>query len=130
MNRHLIVAGVLMVLGLTTCYGAQSTTTPQTEQQRVQDLPRFKAGYEVAAGHSMDAKRFTKAEFSNHVYNRTKAQIRAEFGSPDLVQEYSDSWVYTRLAVFDADAGTRAQTVTVQFTGLPSPDDVVADVRF
>lgn len=90
----------------------------------------YKAGYEAQAGHAMDARQFTKAEFSNYAYNRTKAQIRSEFGSPDVVQDYDDSWVYMNLAVFDAAAGTRAQTVTIQFTGLPAPDDVVAAVTY
>ncbi|MBX9802938.1 MAG: hypothetical protein K2Y04_09265 [Caulobacteraceae bacterium] len=123
-----------MALGLNACDPATSnqppTTATATQPQRVEDLPGFKAGYEGAAGHAIDARRFTKTEFSNYAFNRTKAQIRAEFGSPDVVQDSTDSWMYTSLAVFDADAGTRAQVVTIQFTGLPSPDDVVADVRF
>ena len=117
MNRHLIVAGALMALGLSAC---DQATTDQTRT----------AGYVGATGHAVDARRFTKTEFSNYAFNRTKAQIRAEFGSPDVVQDGTDSWTYTSLAVFDADAGTRAQIVTIQFAGLSGPDDFVADVSF
>lgn len=106
-----------MALGLSACDPATSNQ-PST------------AGYEGAAGNAVDAKRFTKAEFSNYAYNRTKSQIRAEFGSPDAVHDATDSWMYTSLPVYDADAGTRVSVVTIQFAGLSGPDDSVADVTF
>jgi len=72
---------------------------------------------------------YTKAEFSNHVFGKTKSQIRAEFGRPDMVDDGSDSWYYNSLKVFDPDAGTHAIAV-IRFEGIQGSEDSVAQVRY
>jgi len=137
--RTYIITGAVFVVAFATILILTQEPTPykgppssglQSEPERIEDSPGFRAGYMATNGHPPEAQRFTKAEFDNHVFGRTKAEIRAEFGPPAYVQDYNDSWVYNDLAVFDAAAGTRAISVTVQFTGAPAPDDVVAQVTF
>ncbi len=74
---------------------------------------------------------FTKAEFSSHVYGKTKAEVRQEFGAPTAVNDKTDSWYYEdrALNVYDADAGIRT-LVWIRFSGAPSPDDTVVDVSY
>jgi hypothetical protein len=58
-----------------------------------------------------------------------KADIRAEFGSPDAVYDSDDSWLYSHANVYDADAGISAMA-RIQFSGLPAPYDTVVSVHF
>lgn len=74
-------------------------------------------------------RQFTKAEFSREVLDKTKAEIRAEFGSPDRVDEGPDAWVYVTLPIFDEAAGTK-MGAEIRFAGLEDDKDFVADVHF
>ena len=91
------------------------------------------AGYRVeAAQHPNEAKprKFTKSEFSNYVYGKTKAQLRAEFGAPFAVDDTSDEWKYgTNIGVVDAEAGTPVY-VAIRFTGFDGPDDEATSARY
>lgn len=80
-----------------------------------------------AAGSA--SHQFTKAEFDRHVFGKTKAEIRTEFGAPLTVHDADDEWFYPSLAVYDADAGIQV-AVTVRFVGIEGPNDTVAGVRF
>jgi hypothetical protein len=79
------------------------------------------------------ARTFTPQEFRTYAYMRTKAQIRAEFGSPDFVFEPDDSWSYfagnSRLIVVDPDAG-RKVSANIQFEGIPGPQDPALQVTY
>lgn len=72
---------------------------------------------------------FTKDGFSDYVYGMTKSRLRAQFGPPDAVHDMNDSWYYSRLPIFDQDAGIQVP-VTVQFMGIGGPEDEVAHVRY
>jgi hypothetical protein len=73
--------------------------------------------------------RFTKTEFDDFVFGKTKAEIRREFGSPDGVDEASDSWYYNQLGITDPEAGTHA-VVKIRFLGIAGPSDSVASTSF
>ena len=83
-----------------------------------------------ADADSPAARTFTKTEFDDYVYSRTKTQIRDEFGSPDTVDDDSDSWYYWHLPVYDRDAGIQVHTVVIRFSGIDGPTDFVASVRY
>lgn len=72
---------------------------------------------------------FTKDEFSDYVYGTPKSRLRAQFGPPDAVHDMNDSWHYSRLPIFDQEAGIQAP-VTVQFMGTGGPGNEVAHVRY
>ncbi len=80
------------------------------------------------------ARQFTTKQFDNYAFDKTKAQIRSEFGPPDTVIESTDTWYYSsinhQLVISDADAGTRVD-VWVHFSGMDGADnDRVAEVKF
>jgi hypothetical protein len=84
------------------------------------------------AGLAIPPHMFTVDGFDRYAYNRSKAQIRAEFGSPDSVDESDDSWFYSSvnpsLAVTDPSAGTRV-LVDIRFVGFgDAQSDTVASV--
>jgi hypothetical protein len=83
----------------------------------------------TAAAAASSERRFTKVEFDNYAYNRTKAQIRAQFGPPLVVHDESDTWFYSSIQVFDPEAGTQAG-VNIQFAGMPGSDDFVVSVSY
>lgn len=91
------------------------------------------AGYNSMAGASSAEparRRFTKTEFSNYVYGKTKAQLRAEFGSPMSVDDSTDSWTYgPNIQVYDDQAGSSTM-VKIRFIGLEGPDDEAVSVRY
>lgn len=75
-------------------------------------------------------RRFTKQEFAQHVQGKTKADIRREFGPPLVVHDDSDSWYYSKLPIYDADAGIQV-SVTIRFMGLtPAEADEVLEVSY
>lgn len=73
--------------------------------------------------------RYTKAEFETHVLNKTKAEIRSEFGPPLLVHDDLDEWFYGNLPVYDADAGIQVG-VSIRFAGLADGSDFVVGARY
>ncbi len=76
---------------------------------------------------------FTKSSFEQYVLNKTKSELRAEFGPPDSVDEAHDRWYYLpfnkTLYVTDPDAGVRVGPL-IAFFGVKGPSDAVVDVRF
>src|ERR1700761_4868003 len=109
-----IVGGLMGVFALV-AVGAdylQSNATPPLEVQRVE-------------------QHWTKAQFRSAVEQMTKAQVRNAFGSPGLVQDSNDSWLYSYLPVYDEAAGTKVGGTWIKFEGLSDPDkDQVAQVSF
>jgi outer membrane protein assembly factor BamE (lipoprotein component of BamABCDE complex) len=71
----------------------------------------------AASDDSQPTQRYTKDDFEELVLGKTKAEVRAQFGSPNHVSG-SDEWDYLHLPVYDKDAGTEVGTTTIQF-GLP-----------
>ena len=73
---------------------------------------------------------FTLKEFDAYARQRTKAQIREEFGSPDSVTESRDEWYYSsrseRLVVVDPNAGIQV-AVNIVFTGPMTGEDGARD---
>jgi outer membrane protein assembly factor BamE (lipoprotein component of BamABCDE complex) len=74
-------------------------------------------------------RHFTKQEFDRYASNRTKDQIRAEFGTPMSVHDDLDTWVYSNLPIYDAEAGTR-EMVSIRFAGVDGPQDFVVDTSY
>ena len=76
---------------------------------------------------------FTKKEFDNYAFNRTKEQIREEFGPPDGIHDDIDEWLYIstnqNLTVMDPDAGKQV-SVSIRFIGVDGPADTVASVNY
>lgn len=68
---------------------------------------------DTAADNPSPAQKWTKTEFIQLVAGKTKAQIRAEFGSPDSVQ--GSEWLYFHLPVYDKDAGAQVGTTDITF---------------
>lgn len=85
----------------------------------------------AARGPESDAtpRRFSKTSFDNYVYGMTKRELRQRFGSPGLVHG-DGTWVYFDLPVFDEDAGTKAQYVSIKFMGMGGMEDEVAEVSY
>lgn len=106
---------------------AAETQTAMIEAAQTADQAAIDAA--AAAAESARPSQFTKVEFSNHVYGLTKGQIRAQFGSPNLVHGTDGSWFYTSLPVYDADAGIQVP-VTIMFMGIGGPEDEVVGVDF
>lgn len=84
-----------------------------SENTQATDLPSEPAAGEQPAV-SPEVRQYTKEEFEKEVLGKTKAEVRAEFGSPQEVFS-SAEWYYFRPPVFDADAGTRAESVVIKF---------------
>ena len=78
---------------------------------------------------SLHRSRYTKAEFNNYAYGMTKAQIRAEFGSPLVVHDDGSRWYFPNLPVYDADAGIQVP-VTLGFMRIGGLEDEVATVEY
>jgi hypothetical protein len=76
-------------------------------------------------------KSWTKTQFSRAIDGMTKAQVRAQFGSPGQVADNSDEWTYFQPPIYDDAAGTKIMWVVVKFEGLDDPaKDGVAEVSF
>ena len=79
------------------------------------------------------ARTFTKKEFDQYAFNRTKAQIREEFGPPDGIHDDIDEWLYIpsnkSLIVMDPDAGEQV-SVSIRFLGLDGSADTVVSVHY
>jgi hypothetical protein len=110
-----IVAAFTAVIGIMELVGAPSQPVATTYPE----LPDY-----IGNQHQ-----FTKSEFEAEVLNKTKSEVRAEFGSPDNVYDNDDSWSYNNLPIYDADAGTHA-VVFIQFDGINDKTDAVAVVRY
>jgi len=85
---------------------------------------------EAAAEPARGPRRFTKQEFAQYIQGMTKADIRREFGPPLVVHDDTDSWFYSDLPVYDADAGIQV-SLTIRFMGLtPAEADEVLEVSY
>jgi hypothetical protein len=84
--------------------GVSRDPPDQTLQVQAPDRPN----QEVPSPHQ-----WTRDEFGAHVHGKTKAQIRAEFGSPDSSD--GDKWEHDHLDILDVDAGTHAHTAIIRF---------------
>lgn len=91
--------------------------------------PPAAAAAAAAADAAAAQRQFTKQSFDRYVYNRTKEQIRAEFGTPMSVHDDSDTWVYSNLPIFDAEAGTR-EMVSIRFAGIEGAQDFVVETSY
>jgi len=69
-------------------------------------------------------------DFIVHVYGKTKAQVRAEFGSPDNFDSASNTWFYWHLDITDSQAGTPVRNTAIEFAEIGGDYDTVNDVRF
>ena len=87
------------------------------------------AAAKEAASTPRVPSRFTKAQFDNFVYGKTKPQIRALFGSPLVVHDEMNEWFYSDLPIYDANAGTQTH-VSIRFMNLGGSHDEVVQVRF
>jgi hypothetical protein len=141
--------GVAVFIGLCSCGRdaaspptSSTSTTDASAQAAVADAEAAAsaaeaaasaAGFETAAPPAV--RQFTPKEFEAYASQRTKAQIRAEFGKPDGISAvYPDTWTYSifnpTLVVTDPDAGVR-MTVNVQFSGAAdAAQDAVISVRY
>jgi hypothetical protein len=73
---------------------------------------------------------WTKAGFDKYIQDKTKSEIRDEFGKPDAVYDDTDSWHYHDIDVQDPDAGTWVSGLTIRFAGIDGPKDFVVDARY
>jgi hypothetical protein len=73
--------------------------------------------------------RFSMAQFNQIARDKTRAQILDQYGPPDEVTDYGDSWLYYNLDVYDDDLGNHL-TVRIRFAGIDGPMDFVAVVEF
>lgn len=104
---------------------------PASEPGQVDEADRS-AAPNALVGEAMPASglRFTKQEFAQHIQGMTKADIRREFGPPLVVHDDTDSWFYSNLPVYDADAGIQV-SLTIRFMGLtPAEADEVLEVSY
>jgi protein-disulfide isomerase len=108
------LAALLVALTLCGCSQAQAPDEPQAAAD--------------AAPVAVQT-RYTKEQFAAHVVNLTKAQVSAEFGSPQQVHDSNDTWFYASPPVYDAQAGTQT-SAWIRFAGIDGSDDFVADVKF
>ena len=69
------------------------------------------------------------AQFNQIARDKTRAQIRGQYGPPDEVTDYGDSWLYYNLHVYDDDLVNHL-TVRIRFAGIDGPADFVAVVEF
>ena len=79
---------------------------------------------------SEPARQWSKSEFDSYIANRTKAQVRDEFGPPDSVDDYDDSWTYWSIPVYDAEAGVKVHTTIIRFAGLAGSSDFAVGARY
>jgi hypothetical protein len=114
------IGGVAVGVGIIACVGA------------ILELEYGTEGRASSAVSTPAARTFTPDQFSSYAINRTKAQIRAEFGAPDQVEEGQNEWFYdsanTNLIVRDPDAAKQVY-VAIDF-GVDRPDDQVSGVTY
>jgi hypothetical protein len=69
----------------------------------------------AASDNTVSTQRYTKEEFTRLVMGKTKAEIRAQFGSPGVVHDDDNEWGYFDLPVYDSEAGTKVGTTYIKF---------------
>lgn len=74
--------------------------------------------------------RWSKSEFDKYVANKTKAQVRDEFGPPDSIDDVDDSWTYWSIPVYDAEAGVKVHTTIIRFAGMEGGSDFAVGARY
>lgn len=122
--------GIMIVAVVSWFNFGQPRPAPSDYSQPVSAADTCGATGNGCSARPTQARTFSKEEFDTHVFQKTKAQIRAEFGSPDTTNDAQDEWVYFHLPVIDTDAGIQMKTVVITFDGEPAPDDAVALVRY
>ncbi len=108
---------------------AAAAPTPASGDPRFFPVSREPEPDPLPAASAPVPQRFTKIEFDNYAYGKTKAQIRAAFGAPMMVHDNDDSWYYSDLPIYDVEAGIQV-SVRVRFSGIPGPDDFVSEVIY
>jgi hypothetical protein len=83
-----------------------------------------------AESNNAPAKRWSKSEFDKYIANRTKAQVRDEFGPPNSVDDDSDSWYYWHLPIYDTDASIQVRTTIIRFVGTTGSDDFAVGAKY
>jgi outer membrane protein assembly factor BamE (lipoprotein component of BamABCDE complex) len=122
MKLFLIVCLMAELTGCDSAPNQQATAQASPASDFAAETPQATGG--------RAACQFTKTDLDKEVTGKTKAQIRAEFGSPLVVHEDDDSWYFgDRIAVCDAEAGT-AVHASIRFGGLAGPDDPVVDIGY
>lgn len=126
-----ILVAVASAAALAGC--GQADTEPRqvaAESPAAPGQPLVVSQPEDTAAPPASPRRFTKQEFAQHIQGMTKADIRREFGPPLVVHDDTDSWYYSDLPVYDADAGIQV-SLTIRFMGLtPAEADEVLEVSY
>ena len=85
----------------------------QSAQANTSDPEVSSAGEDTSESDSQP-RQYTKEQFEKAVLGKTKAEIRSQFGSPREVFSPSE-WYYFRPPVYDAEAGTPAESLVLEF---------------
>ena len=115
------IAGVVVVGVAGWAYFGDGSQTPEYTPPRAS---------ETTTAPIPTGRRWTTDEFTPHVYGKTKAQIRAEFGSPDNVISSVNTWYYWHLNVVDSRAEIVVHSTNIRFSNLGGDDDAVNDVDY
>jgi hypothetical protein len=99
------------------------------DQQKAHEA-RMEGEADQAAQHNTAPTEYTKASLRRAVDGKTKEQIRDMFGSPDNVDDPSNSWYYWHLPVYDEAAGTKVNNTKIMFDGFTASDTEVVEVSF
>lgn len=132
--RAIMIAAVLVAAGVGGAVVLNMADKPKTYQNPYEDPAIIEGAKhitpEIEAAANGPKTQWTKSEFDSEAFGKSKAQIRAEFGKPDNVDDGTDTWYYWHLPVFDEAAGIQVHNTSITFEGLGGVDDRVAKVRY
>lgn len=123
-----VIVGVCLTVVLAIAIFDQShdSAPTQTDEEARQEVlaSRGMSDSNNLVGH------FTKAEFDNAVFGKTKAELRQMLGKPDNVDDGADAWYYWHLPVYDENAGVQVDNTKIRFDGIAGDQDTAAEVTY